>query len=129
MNTNFEDEQGESIIWLAFWCNEGFEGLINVSDYINNGKKELIEKIKTGQEPKRSAERDLNSIIHGMTIRARFNPERHYELYTFNAGSNMSEETIKEWFDNSPQSAVDWIRKNGTPIVKKSVATSKPVID
>lgn len=129
MNEFEDDENGESTIWLAFWCNEGLECLLNVSEFIDKSKNELAEKIKTGKDPHISAEKELNSIINSMSFRGRFNPERHYELYTFNANADMTEKTLKEWFDTAPQSAVDWIRKNGNPIIKKTVSTSKPVID
>lgn len=132
MNENFyefdDDESGESIIWLAYWCNDGLECIVNVSEFIARSKAELVEKLKTGEEPDRSANREINSLIGGMMMRARFNSQRHYELYTFTSTSGMSKENIEEWFEAAPQEAVNWIRKNGSGILKKAGSTT-PLID
>jgi hypothetical protein len=124
-----DDERGESIIWLAFWCNEGLEGLINVSEYINSGKKELFNNLKTGEKPTITSEQTLSRIIESMAMRARFNPQRYYEIYTFTSDFGMNENDIKDWFNTSPQSAVDWVRKNGTSILTKTAKSTKPIID
>lgn len=133
MNENIEfndDQESSSTIWLAFWCNEGLERLVNVSKFIARSKNELVEKIKSGEGPIISSEQELTSIISSMTLRGRFNPQRHYELYTFNSNDGMDENTIREWFDSAPQLAVDWIRANGYGILKKTTSKStKPIID
>jgi len=46
-------------------------------------------------------------------LRARFNSQRHYEIYTFNAVEGIGEQDIRDMFDNNPQMAADTIRRVG----------------
>ena len=59
--------------------------------------------------------------LFAMTMRARTNPQRAYEIYTFNTDENINEETLWEIAQENPQALVDMIRKNG----KKLYANAK----
>lgn len=126
MTDKIEFEE-ESKLWLAFWCCEGLEAMISVSEYMDRSKQELSEKIKTGTESRRNAESELNHVINGMQIRARMNGNRNYELYTFNANASMTQAQLREWFECAPQLAVDWIRKNGKCFLKKYDSSNKVI--
>ena len=49
-----------------------------------------------------------------MIIRARYNSQRQYEIYQF--VSDISEDDIKDIFENDPQIIVNFIRKHGKKI-------------
>lgn len=54
--------------------------------------------------------------IEMLTLRARYNSQRVYEIYSFTATPGISEGDIREMFETNPQFIVDWIRKNGNKI-------------
>ena len=53
------------------------------------------------------------NIMH-WRLRARFNTQRHYEIYVFEATKGITTEDIREMFEASPQHAADTIRRIGT---------------
>lgn len=46
-------------------------------------------------------------------LRARYNTQRHYEIYIIAAAPGIEKEDIEEMFENNPQSAADTIRRIG----------------
>ena len=48
-----------------------------------------------------------------LELRARYNSQRHYEIYIFNAQEGITKEDIQDMFDADPQTAADLIRKHG----------------
>jgi hypothetical protein len=59
--------------------------------------------------------------LQAMCMRARFNPQRAYEIWSFNTDENINEETLWEIAQENPQPLVDMIRANG----KKLYANAK----
>lgn len=51
--------------------------------------------------------------LQAMTMRARFNPQRNYEIWTFNATEDFDEESLWNLAEETPQGLVDIIRENG----------------
>ena len=103
--------------YLAMWDNQGLEYLYCHSDL---EKKIMWNTLKGVPLP-------LFPNINIMTIRAQANPQRHYEIYTFNADDELTEEAIKLAFESAPQGIVDFIRANGQKIYSDRVE-KKPVI-
>lgn len=60
-----------------------------------------------GAEPPRPP-----NIMH-WELRARYNSQRHYEIYIITAQPGIEREDIVEMFENNPQSAADTIRRIG----------------
>jgi hypothetical protein len=52
--------------------------------------------------------------INMWTLRARFNTQRHYEIYIINTTADIERDDIVEMFETDPQSAADTIRRLGT---------------
>lgn len=90
--------------FLVMWCNEGLETLINLT----HGEQENIVAALRGEK---LAWR--NPIQH-MILRAKFNQQRHYEIYVFE--SEIPEQDIFYFFENEPQTIVNAIREVGTQI-------------
>lgn len=72
-------------------------------------------------------ENPLNAQLSNMILRAQFNIQRDYEIYIFTATDDIQEDSVYEWSERDPQSLVNWIRVNGSPIYSK-VNTAKKVI-
>jgi len=105
-------------VFLAFWSEEGFEYLRDITKFSPEAwsHSQLLDVIK-GANP---ADNPLNSMLHGMMLRARFNSQRHYEMYMFTSTDDVDEPSVIKWSEDEPQSLVDWIRLNGHVFVKKA---------
>jgi hypothetical protein len=51
--------------------------------------------------------------LQAMTMRARFNPQRNYEIWTFNTEESLDEDTLWSYAETNPQALVDMIRDCG----------------
>ena len=51
--------------------------------------------------------------INMWELRARFNPQRNYEIYIITAVPGISEDDIRDMFEADPQTAADTIRRIG----------------
>lgn len=93
----------KNVKYLAMWCNEGLECLINVSEI---EQKNILAVLKG--EP-------LHQIPLGhMKLRAQVNSQRHYEIYAFT--SDIPEVSLRSEFEEHPQAIVDSIRRIGAKI-------------
>jgi hypothetical protein len=54
-----------------------------------------------------------NFNIEHWKLRARFNSQRHYEIYAIGVDGSIDREDLVEMFDQDPQSAADLIRARG----------------
>jgi hypothetical protein len=62
-----------------------------------------------GEPVSESANPNYNHLL----LRARYNSQRHYEIYSVEATDGITAEDIREMFETSPQSAADTIRRLG----------------
>ena len=70
---------------------------------------------------------NVPNILH-WELRARYNSQRHYEIYVITATPGISEEDIVEMFDANPQSAADTIRRIGHKFYSDRVQEDQVVI-
>ena len=110
MNSNVTGDR-----FLVMWCNEGLETLINIT---KNEQENIISVLKD------EGIRHANPIQY-MILRARYNPQRHYEIYVFD--SELGEEDIRSMFESNPQVIVDAIREIGHQLYSDR-ETKRPVI-
>ena len=107
------------------WDMNGIESLIKVTQIENEHEQwekenfwrflmEQNEKLKPAHVP-----------LQQMILRAQINSQRHYEIYTFD--SELSEQDIRETFEDSPQVIADAIRNVGYKFYSNR-ATKKAVI-
>ena len=94
----------KSRIYICMWDENGFEVIKDCTSWERDTFLNTI------------AGKDLTPApvnLQAMTMRARFNPQRSYEIYTFNTVEEFDEESLWEIAEETPQPLVDWIRKNG----------------
>ena len=101
----------KSTRFVAMWDMNGLEALINVTqiekEHEQWEKENIWRILKEQNETVRPAPVPLNQMI----LRAKFNSQRHYEIYTFD--SELSEQDIRKTFEDSPQVIADAIRNVG----------------
>lgn len=98
--------------FIVMWCMDGLEAIVPVDmDQFGDGAA-MLHKLQ-GTENDYAAK--INRTLQMMEIRARFNGQRHYEIYTIQT-NDISQQTMEELFEDNPQMIVDLIREKGKNI-------------
>jgi len=95
--------------YLVYWCEEGLESVIPITEY-KQWDRDNTFKVLNNQETVRNP---LNQMIQNMILRAKFNGQRHYELYAIDCQDTISKEDIEQMFEKDPQAAADLFRSRG----------------
>ena len=95
--------------YLVYWCEEGLESVIPITEY-EQWDRDNTFRVLNDQEPLTNP---LNRMIQNMLLRARFNTQRHYELYAVDCEDGITAEDIVQMFENAPQMAADTFRRLG----------------
>ncbi len=114
-----ESETNEKIphVFLFMWDMYGLEFCQDVTKV---EKRNMIKALKNEQ-----LERPFN--LHALLLRARFNSQRNYEIYTMTVEQGIVEEDVIKWFDDNPQYAVEQIRARGRKLYGEP-SRAEPVI-
>lgn len=91
--------------FLVVWDNLGLEFCVDVTE---DQQRRMWQKLKG--EP--VSESRIPNYQH-LLLRARYNSQRHYEIYTVEVTDGITAEDIKDMFEANPQSAADTIRRLG----------------
>jgi hypothetical protein len=112
--------------WIVSWDCNGVEFLKEITEHHpdNWAKNHLFDSIKEGSK----VEKPLGFNLTALTMRARFNSQRHYEIYVFNSDDNIDEADLVEWFNNDPQAFADWVRVNHSYMIWDDRIKTKPAI-
>jgi hypothetical protein len=95
--------------YLFMWNCHGIESIVPITQYEDQSKLDMWKILKgepIGKNP-------IDDIIGAMTMRARFNPERSYEVYAMDCEEGITQEDLFDLWDNSPQYAADLTREKG----------------
>ena len=96
-----EIDQRPDMFAIMWDCN-GLEAVVRVP----NPADRTFALLK-GVEPPRPP-----NIMH-WELRARYNTQRHYEIYLITATPGIGEDDIRDMFEADPQTAADTIRRIG----------------
>ena len=89
-------------MFAIMWNCNGLEAVVRVP----NPADRTFALLK-GAEPPRPP-----NIMH-WELRARYNSQRHYEIYLITATPGITEDDIRDMFEADPQTAADTIRRIG----------------
>lgn len=103
--------------FLAMWDCDGLECLIDITDMEHDA---MIAGLK-GETYKHPFN------IGMMIMRARFNTQRSYEIYSFTTDPDISYDDIQGMFRDSPQVIVNAIREKGNKIHSDYSAKAKVI--
>jgi hypothetical protein len=112
--------------YIAFWSSEGFESITDITEYdpehwnLDNAQR-VLQGDNTLPNP-------VNHMLMTMTLRARYNSQRFYEIYSFSADDDLDQETLNIWSADNPQGAAEWIRNNGNRIYSDRVKKDRVLI-
>lgn len=91
-------------IFVVSWDTLGLDSCVNISD---------VEGYAVWAVLKNEKPPSVRSIVNGILLRARYNSQRHYEVYTFSADEGIDAPDIREMFELDPQGSADLIRSKG----------------
>lgn len=112
--------------FLVVWDMLGLESIFDVNkayEEIDNWEKSKVWNVLKDQP----IEKKPNPIpLQMLIMRARYNTQRSYEIYTFSTDMDMTE--VKRLFKDNPQPLVEWIRVNGNKLYSDYVRQEKKLI-
>lgn len=109
--------------FIFSWDINGIEAIVPISQYEHWDKENLIRILKE-ESTKRNP---LDDIIRRLVLRARFNSQRHYEIYAIDCDVSLDEEFWKQQWESNPQYTAELIRERGHKIWSDR-QTKQPVI-
>jgi hypothetical protein len=105
--------------FVVVWDNTGLE-------YVGNVTEDEQRRV-WGNLSGKPVSSQLPNINH-LLLRARYNSQRHYEIYLVGAVDGITTDDIREMFEASPQHAADTIRRLGDCYYSGRADTSKILI-
>jgi hypothetical protein len=91
--------------FVIMWDQLGLECCVDVTE---DEQRRMWQQLK-GEPVSASKLPNLNHLM----LRARYNSQRHYEIYTCEVTDGITAEDIREMFEADPQTAADTIRRLG----------------
>lgn len=110
--------------FIFSWNMYGIESIIPITQY------EEFDALQTWEvlNGKKAETNPLNQILTALTLRARFNTHRHYEIYAIDCEEDIDEEYWQERWDSKPQECAELIRSRGIKIFSDRVGSERMVI-
>lgn len=121
-----------NLAFLLSWDNTGLEGVVEV-DYTalsleEQNRTASILSDPDNRDPGNPITTQLNNTLAGMKLRARYNPQRHYEIYLVPVASGVTEQDIRDLFNSAPQEAANLMRERGTKLYSDRADRQKVLI-
>lgn len=109
----------DNIFILSWDCN-GLESIIPIGGlkdlHEEAEKSRMWETLETGEDPGNQYNRQLQHWVTSLTLRARLNTQRNYEIYTIHTTPEIDEEYLRDAFDTNREAAIKLIRERGNKI-------------
>jgi hypothetical protein len=120
--------------YIISWDMTGLEAVVDVTENIARGNEFEREKIwdilkDPERIPRNEWAHEVNQILHHMMLRARANPQRHYEIYSINTNRDITKLDLEDMFNDAPQAAADLIRDRGHRLYSDRVNRRTQVIE
>jgi hypothetical protein len=120
--------------YIISWDMTGLEAVVDITENLERGnefEREKIWDILKDHEniPRNEWAYEVNQMLHHMMLRARANPQRHYEIYSIKTNDDISKTDLQQMFEDSPQTAADLIRKRGNRLYSDRVNRRTQVIE
>ena len=98
--------------FIFSWDQLGIESIIPITQYEKWDQVQLMQIMKDGT----SERNPLTQIVNMLTMRARFNNHRHYEIYAIDCNEEMDKEFWEEQWEKYPQETAELIRERGVKL-------------
>jgi len=109
-------------IYLTMFDNEGFDGLVNISEI---EQQQFLDKLSSDDILNTNK---VNEVYTIMKLRARMNSQRNPEIWSFNVSDDIDHQDILTMAEESPQTLADFVRENGTMHLETGQRTKQRII-
>jgi len=107
--------------FIFSWDNLGIESIIPISQYEFHEQENTIRLLRD----QKRINNPLNGVVRSLLLRARFNPQRHYEIYAIDCTEDMDEAFWREQWEEHPQFTAELIRERGHKLYSDRIETHK----
>ena len=107
--------------FIFSWDQLGIEAIIPISQYEHIEQQNLIRILS--EKPK--IKNPLDGVVRSLLLRARYNPQRHYEIYAVDCTEEMDEVFWREQWEEYPQATAELIRERGHKLYSDRAETHK----
>jgi hypothetical protein len=111
--------------FIFSWDMTGIESIIPVDDY-DKYEQEATWAVLNDEVPGRNP---LIGTVQHLILRARANPQRHYEIYSVSCEEDMSVEDWRELWESTPQEMANLIRERGQKMYSDRASKRTQVIE
>lgn len=105
--------------FLLSWDCNGLEACVPLHELQQRYEQADKERVWTtlaaedGTDPGNPIDREINRLYTSIFLRARMNPQRHYEVYTVQTDPSITKEDMVCMFEDRPQGMADIVREHG----------------
>jgi hypothetical protein len=103
--------------YLLSWDCNGIEAVVNISDL----EKEKMWSTLKNVNGEKGRGASVTEIVNMLMLRARFNTQRHYEIYCIDTEDDITADDLKRNFEDDPQGMADLVRARGRQLYSDRV--------
>ena len=107
--------------FIFSWDNLGIESIIPITQYEHIERENLIRILSE----KPTLKNPLDSIVRNLILRAKYNSQRHYEIYAIDCTEEMNERFWHKQWEEYPQATAELIRERGHKLYSDRVETHR----
>ena len=107
--------------FIFSWDNMGIESIIPITQYEHIEQQNLIRILSE----KPTVRTPLDGIVRSLLLRARYNPQRHYEIYAIDCTEEMDEKFWHKQWEEHPQFTAELIRERGHKLYSDRAETHR----
>jgi hypothetical protein len=107
--------------FIFSWDQLGIESIVPITQYEHHDKQQLINILSE----KRTQKNPLDGILRSLMLRARFNPQRHYEIYAIDCDARLDEAFWRDQWKEYPQETAELIRDRGHRLYSDRASTDR----
>lgn len=121
----------QNVFILSWDCN-GLECCRDITQLVGDSnrfeKDSLFDRIKNPEdEPVNGPLQEISKFLHYLQMRARFNPQRNYEIYMVHTNEGITEKYLTEMFNTNPQESADLVRVKGVKLYSDRSTTQRVI--
>ena len=107
--------------FIFSWDQLGIDSIVPISQYEFHDQENTMRLLR--DQPR--INNPLNNIVRSLLLRARYNPQRHYEIYAVDCTEEMDEVFWRAQWEEYPQSTAELIRERGHKLYSDRAETHK----
>ena len=107
--------------FIFSWDQTGIESIVPITQYEFHEQENTMRLLRE----QKSINNPLNNIVRGLLLRAKFNSQRHYEIYAVDCTEEMDEVFWREQWEEYPQATAELIRERGHKLYSDRAETHK----